>query len=129
MTLVGFTAARISIAEWLRPRFLPPLVNDGSVARAARDWYLQLGFVDAHGRSAHRVDLRGGSNAAIGFANCLPGSEGEVECLHAKGLFFHHLYQPADRFWLFQSIEAAIFLVLAVGLITLTIWWVRRRAE
>jgi hypothetical protein len=37
-------------------------------------------------------------------------------------------YQPADRYWLFQSIEAAIFLGLSLGLILLTVWLVRRRA-
>jgi hypothetical protein len=40
----------------------------------------------------------------------------------------HNLYQPDDRFWLFQSIEAAIFLALAAALIALTIWWVRSRS-
>jgi len=40
----------------------------------------------------------------------------------------HNLYQPADRFWIFQGIEAAIFLALALGLVALTILWVRRRA-
>jgi hypothetical protein len=29
-------------------------------------------------------------------------------------------YQPADRFWAFQGIEAAVFIVLAAGLIALT---------
>ena len=37
-------------------------------------------------------------------------------------------YQPADRYWLFQSIETAIFLGLSLALVLLTIWLVRRRA-
>jgi hypothetical protein len=37
------------------------------------------------------------------------------------------LYQPADRFWTFQGIEAAIFVVLALALLALTLWWMRHR--
>jgi hypothetical protein len=38
------------------------------------------------------------------------------------------LYQPADRFWPFQHIEAGIFTALAVLLLLLAIWRVRRIA-
>jgi hypothetical protein len=37
------------------------------------------------------------------------------------------VYQPADRFWLFQAIEAALYVFLAAALLTLAIHWVRRR--
>jgi hypothetical protein len=37
------------------------------------------------------------------------------------------LYQPADRFWMFQGIEAAIFVALALALLVLTLWWMRHR--
>jgi len=37
-------------------------------------------------------------------------------------------YQPASRFWLFQGIEAAIFLTLAAILIAVAAWWLTRRA-
>lgn len=127
VTLVGFTAVRIAVAHWLRPRFLPPLVNDGTAARAVKDWYLQYGFVDAQGRSVG-ITVNASDNAMTGFAFCPHGSGAEVECLRAKGIFIHNLYQPADRFWIFQSIEAAIFLALALALIALTIWWVKRRS-
>jgi MYXO-CTERM domain-containing protein len=36
-------------------------------------------------------------------------------------------YQPADRFWTFQAIEAGIFTGLAALLALLTLWRVRRR--
>jgi hypothetical protein len=36
-------------------------------------------------------------------------------------------YQPGNRFWLFQGVETAIFLGLAVGLLALTVWWIRER--
>jgi len=37
-------------------------------------------------------------------------------------------YQPATRFWAFQSIEGGWLLALSVLLIALTVWLVRRRA-
>jgi hypothetical protein len=36
-------------------------------------------------------------------------------------------YQPADRYWPFQAIEAGIYLVLSALLLALTAYWVRRR--
>ena len=36
-------------------------------------------------------------------------------------------YQPAGRFWEFQGIETAIFLVLALGAIACAVWLLRRR--
>ena len=39
----------------------------------------------------------------------------------------HWLYQPAERFWLFQSIEAVIFATLALALVAIAVWLVRRR--
>jgi hypothetical protein len=35
--------------------------------------------------------------------------------------------QPAERYWTFQGIEAAIFGLLALALVALTVWWVRHR--
>jgi hypothetical protein len=42
---------------------------------------------------------------------------------------YHQLssYQPASRFWAFQGIEIAIFVVLAAALVALAYRMVRRR--
>jgi hypothetical protein len=39
-----------------------------------------------------------------------------------------YLYQPADRFWTFQSIEAGIFVALTAAALAVTIWLLHRRA-
>ena len=36
-------------------------------------------------------------------------------------------YQPAGRYWIFQSMESGIFVVLALALGAFSVWWVRRR--
>jgi hypothetical protein len=38
------------------------------------------------------------------------------------------LYQPADRFWTFQSIEAGLFVLLTAAALGATIWLLHRRA-
>ena len=37
-------------------------------------------------------------------------------------------YQPADRFWTFQFIEAGIFVALTAAALGATIWLLHRRA-
>jgi hypothetical protein len=39
------------------------------------------------------------------------------------------LYQPADRFWTFQSIEAGLFVALTAAALAVTIWLLHRRAS
>ncbi|HWC36813.1 MAG TPA: ABC transporter permease subunit [Mycobacteriales bacterium] len=50
-------------------------------------------------------------------------------CVHNVGLSYHEVvsYQPASRFWAFQWLESAIFVGLAVALLGLAVYWVRRR--
>jgi hypothetical protein len=43
------------------------------------------------------------------------------------GVIRRMTYQPADRFWTFQAIEAAIFTGLAALLAVLTLWRMRTR--
>jgi hypothetical protein len=46
--------------------------------------------------------------------------------LTANGVTVHWLYQPAERYWLFQSIEAVILTTLALALVLIAVWLVRR---
>lgn len=67
----------------------------------------------------HSSVARAGANAQNAFAQC-------VTTLNTK---YHELvtYQPANRFWTFQTIETALFVVLAVVLAGICAWWVRHR--
>lgn len=42
-----------------------------------------------------------------------------IACLAVRGFHTQAIYQPANRFWAFQGIEAGIFIVLAAALIAL----------
>jgi hypothetical protein len=51
------------------------------------------------------------------------------QCFHTVGAHYHAVvtYQPANRFWTFQTIETALFVVLAMALAGVCAWWVRHR--
>ncbi len=46
----------------------------------------------------------------------VPGPQDAGACLSKLNLHFDIRYQPAGRYWLFQGLETAIFLLLALGL-------------
>jgi hypothetical protein len=48
-------------------------------------------------------------------------------CVHAHGWLSTIIWQPASRYWLFQGIESGALVALALLLLALTLWWVRRR--
>ncbi|MEO7000358.1 MAG: ABC transporter permease subunit [Ktedonobacterales bacterium] len=126
VTLGGFLAVRLPILTWVRPYYLPPLTVNwdptqlriSPVSRA--DWQFSQNFVDAHG---HTLSDPQAYSACAGVQ-----TKGDFfQCLHTHHWLIALVYQPANRFWLFQGIETAIFVALTLALISLTIWWVRWR--
>jgi hypothetical protein len=123
LTLVLFVGARLVVGRFLRPDYLAPLheraTGVGSSAHA-RDWVLSNSLVDAvgHSISTGREDL-----AILHAQNARIDAN---EYLLSLGWRRVVTFQPADRFWAFQSIEAGIFLVLALALVAATVWVVRR---
>jgi hypothetical protein len=69
-----------------------------------------------------------------GVGHVRPGGNGPApqafqDCVAKVAAKYHEVvtYQPASRFWAFQGIETAIFVVLAFLLAGLCFWWVRHR--
>jgi hypothetical protein len=124
-TLVGFVGVRMAIALLARPNFLPPLLWDIGAGPSFPDQIWTIG-------EQRHLDLQG---HAVGEAqwqavlNACSQAQGTLEsCLRDHGVLVVQAYQPADRFWLFQSIEATIFSLLGIVLLGLTVWLVGRRA-
>jgi len=126
VTLAGFLAARLPILAWVRPYYLPPLTANwdpsqslmSPISRA--DWQFSQNFVDTNGHAL--------SDPQVYSACAGVQTKGDFfQCLHTHHWLIALVYQPADRFWLFQGIETAIFVALALALLWLTVWWVRRR--
>lgn len=56
----------------------------------------------------------------------LDGRAGRA-CLAAHGYHQHLTYLPASSFWPVQGIESGIFVVLALGCVLFTLWWLTTR--
>ena len=76
------------------------------------------GIYDADGRK-----VQGGQSF------CEPERAEECIVEYGRGAYNFEIYQPANRFWTFQSIETAIFVALALLLLFIAVWWLRRRVD
>jgi hypothetical protein len=131
VTLAGFVGLRIALTILARPRYLPARTRTHSVigtgepmqTEALGDWVLSRNVRDASGNVVNN-----------GQMVCPPSGEGPggrpcgSELGIGPGAYNWELYQPADRFWLFQGIETGIFVALAALLLYLAIRRIRRIA-
>ena len=113
--------------ETLRKDYLPPLRSTWNLLGAfpyRQDWILGGFFTNSAGSPV--------SPNSIGqMCGSIPKGSltGLNACLQEHGILQVFTYQPASRFWVFQGIESAIFLVLTAGLVVLTFWWLKNRVE
>jgi hypothetical protein len=121
--LAAFVAVRLAVANFLRPRYMAPEHDTATGLTPnthAHDWVLSNSLVDALGRqiSAARENLaiEHAQNARIDAQ----------EYLLSLGWRRAVTFQPADRFWTFQVIEAAIFVGLAALILIATLRRLRR---
>ena len=106
--LVPWVAVRIVVEFVLRPHFMAPLTFRQTCP---------------HGCGG------GGGNTIVN----VPPSTGHIGNLLIKtltntGTTQVTSYQPASRYWAFQSIEAGIFVALTLIVLSATVWLVHRRA-
>ncbi|MET8085362.1 transporter [Micromonospora sp. NPDC005237] len=130
ITLAGFIGVRAAVEILARPHYQPartqtfPIEGPGIPEGDRGNWVLAVGVRNADGTMA-------AENTRI---QCPPGGKGPTgqacgaELGIGPGAYNWELYQPADRFWLFQSIETGIFVALAVLLLYLAVRRVRRIA-
>ncbi len=119
------------IGVYLRPNYLAPVTKvfplQGSDAGPSGAWIVSQGLVSPTGKS-----LGPGLDFSQFPAACqaAPPSGGKGvlgQCLASHGFRQAVTFQPAGRFWAFQGMEAAIFVVLAAALVGFAIWWVLSR--
>lgn len=125
ITIAVFLAVRVPIAVYVRPHFMTPLrlVESAKATWPAGAWVL-----------SH--DLAGPNGVAVGDIFSPPaacrgavfGGKGAfAKCFADHGYHTVLTYQPASRYWAFQGIETALFLVLASLLVAFAFRWVLRR--
>lgn len=129
VTVGGFIGVRALVELLARPHYLSPITQTlslvkgpvggprGSAGPLPGAWILSTGLVNPAGQ---RVGLSPASLPpacrAAGQIRLTP------DCLASHGWHMAVSYQPADRFWAFQGIEAGIFIVLATILVGLAGW-------
>ena len=133
VTLAGFIAVRAVVALWLRPHYMSAVTvfykATSSFTPTGSYWQLASGIIGPDGQPVNsnfsNEAVSAGIPASCLPASCNPPARGPFtpppSCTQALGHFREFLtYQPADRYWAFQGIEAGIFLVLAAGLVAVT---------
>jgi hypothetical protein len=130
-TLGAFVIVRAVVAIYLRPHYMAPLIKTASLGghrsnMPAGSWVISQAVVSPHGQAlAHGLTPNDLPAACQVGASVDKGSI--VSCLTSHGFLNAITFQPANRFWLFQGVESAIFLVLAAAFIALSYWRVLRR--
>jgi hypothetical protein len=131
VTLAGFIAVRAVVTLWLRPHYMSAITATRSVLSgytpAGSYWQLGQGVLGPHGQLVAAPNGPAINNIPLGYlpASCASASRGVAglapSCRDALAGFRAFVtYQPADRYWAFQGIETAIFVLLAAILLTVT---------
>ena len=148
VTLVGFVVTRLVVADWVRPHFMSPITEALKLnANTNQSW----GFINS---GSGGVSVSTGPpnlpNALI-VTNSILNNQGQSptssfiqkacpnlqsggqqpfqRCVSAISAHYHQVvvYQPANRFWAFQTYETVLFVVLAAVLAGMSVWRVRHR--
>ena len=120
--MVLWFAVVLPTALFLRPHFEAPLTAPVSMtSKFGTEWTLSQWWVDPHG---HRLGSAGYNALVRGLPTTDPQS-----WLTAHHYVLWETFQPANRFWTFQAIEASGLCLFALALAAATVWWVRHRAS
>ena len=113
-----FLVVRFAVAVWLRPHYQAalerryPVMGSMEPNRLLGDWLIGGG-----GPGVGAVYDALGHKLKGGQMMCPPPVAQACIDQVGKGAYNFEIYQPAHRFWMFQSIETAIFVALAILLL------------
>jgi ABC-type transport system involved in multi-copper enzyme maturation permease subunit len=116
---------------WLRQYYLPPksliwnYTGENPIENFSKIWILDQNFVDKFGQEIPFEQVFNVCHRITESTYIITSDP--YSCYRENGFLTVMQYQPVERFWLFQSIESIIFLALALGLIGLTSWWLKKK--
>ncbi len=121
VALVGIAGVRLLLhvfrSDWIAPTVS---ITPGTTPRAAigSAWSTgQFGYLDAAGREY-----------SVFQGYCQTSGEALKRCMADEGFVArYHKFYPSSDFWVFQWIETAVFLGLAVALVAAAYGMLRRR--
>jgi hypothetical protein len=143
-TTIGvFVALRVVIASYVRPHYMTAVTKTYRLAFAhpmpsipGSYWQVSRGIVGPGGQAASSAAHSGVGVSINGTLVTLPPACNSLlsqdppkifSCLAAHGYRAFITYQPANRYWAFQGIEAGIFALLAAALVAVSVIVVLRR--
>lgn len=144
ITLGGFIALRLLIADFVRPHYMAAVTtyynvtayNVGPFTPPGQAWLFNEGAVSKTGAVVPRGWGTLGDGALPAscqkLLNAAPATKSGpmnaiFSCMQAHGWRGFATYQPASRYWPFQGIETGIYVLLAAALIAVTFVIVRKR--
>jgi hypothetical protein len=142
ITIGGFIALRLVVADLIRPHYLPAVTTyynlTSSFTPPGSAWIFSQGAVSKTGKVVPAGWGELYPALSVSCRKLLPGGGGPTaksgsplsavfSCMRAHGWRGFATYQPADRYWPFQGTEAALYLLLAAALIAVTFLILRTR--
>jgi len=127
VTLGGYFGVRLILMGWIRQHYMTAVTTKFSLAAAApfvpngAAWILGQGIMGPNGPLP---PPSGNGNGSQIIGNGFPVSVSDIpaachsrvlSCLAQHGYVQYVTYQPADRYWPFQFIEAGIFVAIAAA--------------
>jgi hypothetical protein len=124
-TVGGFFAVRLIVESYLRPHYMTPVTATlplGTGKGGALGSWVLGSSIQLHGQAiaGGKIQLPQGCAAVKTRAE-------SAACLAKSGYMEVTKYQPAGRYWNFQLIELAIFLVLAAVLTAVAVVALKRQ--
>jgi hypothetical protein len=146
VTLGGYFGVRLIFMGWIRQHYLTPITTTASIGQNFNQangafWLLGQGIRGPNGPISppngdslpivgNSLSLSDVPHACLAY---LPHNQASgamnafLSCLTSHGYVQDFTYQPADRYWPFQFIEAGIFVAFTAALIALTFAVINRR--
>jgi hypothetical protein len=135
VTVAGFIAVRAAIFTVARPHYQAAVTHVYGLtqnwAPAGAAWQVASGTVAPGGA---RIGITDGPAIGPNVPSVViptscrgPSDQAALACMQSAGFRQFVTYQPADRYWLFQGIEAGIFVALAAALIAVAFAVLYRR--
>ena len=126
-TIVGWLGVAWPSVVFLRPLIQPPVsVPTASNSIADNAWAISTWYQNGSGRHLGSAGL----DRLLAQARASGVTTGDAfqAFLARHGWTQWSSYEPNSRFWHFQIVEGAVYVVVSVALAALALWWIDRRA-
>ncbi|HLI01179.1 MAG TPA: hypothetical protein VKV06_10365, partial [Acidimicrobiales bacterium] len=136
-TFAVWAGLAFATAAFLRRHYQAPIVTTNPNVDLRQTWLISQIWAQ-HGKLAnlsminqtlHPIDVQALTPRQFQPGPATPPSVDPIHYLVQHGYSLITTYQPASRFWPFQSIESSWLLLLSLILIGTVVWLVRRRVS